>query len=367
MTLLYLFFLLQVNPFLYYFYGINQGVGAGSVRSALFIAGSFFIGLNAILASNFVSRVRVPFGLVMFALYSIVAVFYHLIYDQAFVFLYMFPLFEYISVYLLCFVIGPHKINYFFTEQLPFFVYTALPFASCFYVYSVISGTSFGPFKANIGSFDVNRWPDFITPLFAFISFSIKPSFLMFISALILITITLYRTVYLAILCMILFLFILSLPRWRNRIVIKWLYRVKLTQILLISLPFIVIAVGAPYLSFDNLSQVPDFSSFLSSLLSRFYSLFQPEPQTANSLSSRLDQIPVLISAVTSQLSQPLNFLVGSNPLLEGQYSFNYAFFPLVSLLLYGWPITLVVCYHIFSAVYPIILSMQTTDRRSLI
>ena len=271
----------------------------------------------------------------------------------------MFPLFEYISVYLLCTIIGHSRIHYFFSTQISSFVKIATPISLLLFLYSILAGLNFGPFRANVGLVTINRWPDFITPLFSFVAFAVKPSLLLAIITFVSTSITLYRTVYVAIIFMSLFL-ILSRLFYNINLSFNYsfLLRIKKRFLCIMLLLFTLLYFLSRSLSLGDSAQVPDFFTLFSSILSRFLSLFQSEPISSNSLSSRIDQIPLLFSALSTQLTDPFALLFGSNTVVGSEYAFNYAFYPIVSLLVFGWPITLLFSHIIFS-VYPLLVSSQ--------
>ena len=339
--MLTLFFFLQTNPIFVYILGLTSGLNAGKFRSSLYLLFvTIFLLYSFLKDPCFSSKIRLRYSSLFLFLFSSFSLIIHLYrgYDSSF--MYFFPLFEFILSYWFFSIIGFDNIYSFFKYRLQSYLAILIPASLFGWIFSVLSGTSFGVFKALVGPVTVNRWPDFITPLLSLVSFIYSPSILLIILLFFASIITLYRTVFIAVLLPLVFYSFTKLLS--NHTFSLRLYKVgRFRLILLFSLMFVIyFFLYSPFLSLDvgSSAQVSNIFDLIEAVFRRFLSLFLPEADYEFSGSARVSQLYPLLSEIASTFHKPLNFLLGSNILIDGINPLaNYAFYPLTSLLQFGF------------------------------
>ena len=205
-----------------------------------------------------------------------------------------------------------------------FFVFLNISLEIIFYLIDLINGISYGPFRAYISSFTINRNPSFFYPIFGLIIliFYKQNKFIKVVFSIIFIVYIMtlfYRTLYLALLFPLIFHFFKS----------KFIKKINLNFIFKTSLFLFILLVVIYYVDL-YIYKSTDFS-LLNLFLDRFEST-SLNLSNDSAQNQRVDQIPVLFKEI---LLNPLGG--GFNHEILGNRIYNYGYFMLHLIIYLGW------------------------------
>lgn len=341
------FFVIQNNFWLTNKLAINEGLGLGRYRAVILVV-MIFIGLILLLAKalssnnffsikiNSVEIIALAILLFMIGIHIIRDFF---IYDQV-DFIGVAPLIEciFFGVYFFLVVRKPILINETHVAIFSFFIFSNISLELFYYFKDILSGISYGPFRANIAGLVVNRNPSFFYPIFAFailrfsslkFYFRISYTIIFFIYVLTLF----YRTLYVA----LLFPFLYDLLRYGGKISIIGTFRfIMLLCVMLIGILFIDTIIESQF----------DFS-IVKAFTGRFSSTFT-DYSNDDAQKDRVNQIPDMLYVIAIN---PLG--IGFSGLVLDAEVYNYAFYFLHPILYLGWSV-LFVYWILYKKIYMI-------------
>ena len=326
-----LFFVLQNNFFLTNFLAINEGLGVGRFRSFILIyiiiIGLVLLFFKVITSSDFflykVNRFEFITLIIIVSLVILNLIKDYFVYQQV-DFIGVAPLVEIIffGVFFSFFVPDSVTVKKSHILIASFLVFLNISFELFFYFKDTLSGIQYGPFRAHIAGFNINRNPSFFYPMFAFLVLRFAPigsGFrLIYILIFIVYILTLfYRTIYISLLIPI----FLDLIFFGIKIRFFQIFRVFVVLSILI---FCLISLDGIF------EQQFDFS-LINSFSDRFSSTFTDYSED-EAQSGRINQIPDLVSGI---ILNP--FGIGFSGLIKDAEIYAYAFYFLHPILYLGW------------------------------
>ena len=339
---LVLFFLLQNNFILTNKLAINLGEGIGSYRAKILVC---FILIGTLLSiikivnnkniilTKSISRIDI---LVYFTFSLLIII--RLIIDfslyNSIDFIGVSPLVECLSFSFFFFLftdasihISKKSLNFIY-----FLIFVNVLFEIAFYFKDTLSAIQYGPFRANISGFVINRNPSFFYPIFCFVILkfaNLKSSLKILYSTIFIIYIftLFYRTIYMALIIPFIFDWIL----FNSKISLK---KVLNFFLLLCIITFLILIFDSYFKSNYNFSFIEIFSG-------RFTSTFNSvDIDSTDARNQRVDQVPEMLFTI---LKNPLG--IGFNGLVLDAEIYNYAFYFLHPILYLGWIVVFLYYY----------------------
>ncbi len=324
-----LFWLLQVNPVSIWIMSESSGLGYGSIRSTLYILGFTILTLILLfqLLSGATIRVSVLKIIFKFLCLLIIFVFLRIVIDlikfESLDFVGVFPFIEFIFSALIFSMFDVYKFINLNINRIRIISILIMILDICWWGYSIVSGVSFGVFRANISGLEINRMADlFYAGIASFILIDKESRLIFRTIALFTILITLYRSAYLSAIAVFFYYY------YQNRnhlnissIILKFIFAIFFTSFI------IVIFSGFVFKEFD-LNNI---------LIERFLSTFLSEGDVYGevSKSDRFNQVEPLIYAFLE------NIFIGTGfgyYLLE-EPIYNYFNYVLVASVIMGIPL----------------------------
>jgi hypothetical protein len=334
LNLLYiiLFFFGQNNFYLTHKLCLEWGIGIGAFRSMILI-GFLSLGTLLILVNIFFrnyNKIYIKselFILIIFIISFFLRIFFDFSFDGFIDFIGVASLVEGLFMIIFCGLLFSKK--YFlssnFLNFLAFFIFLNISIELFYYFSDLISGISYGPFRAYIAGFTINRNPSFFYPIFAFLflkffNFNKKIRLIyIFIFSIYILTFF-YRTIYVAILIPVIIDYIIFFDKNNflnfNKF-LKYFY--------LIFLSFCILFFIDNYI-YNNY----DFS-ILKVFIDRFSSTgvnIEEDPAQ----SQRIEQIPQMLITI---IEHP--FGIGFNGALPDGPIYLFAYYILHPFLYIGW------------------------------
>jgi hypothetical protein len=341
---LILFFLFQNNFYLTNKLSVELGEGIGSFRSKILI---IFIILGIILLlyksvfNNFFLNKKLekyPLYLFIFIIFILTfrIIFDLLVYSRIDL-IGLSPIIEGISFLIFFNFFTNDEINISRKQLLLLFfiIFTNSFLEIFFYLKDTLSGIQYGPFKANISGFTINRNPSFFYPIFCLviIKFAELKSYikLLYITIFTILIFTLfYRTLYLALIIPLIFDWLI----FNSKIYIK-----KFNKLIILFL-FLLLLI----LVFDSYFKTNYNFSFIETFTGRFSTTFTSDDLAAtDSRNQRIDQVPEMLIYI---IKNPLG--IGFNGLVLDSEIYNYAYYIFHPLLYLGWSIFILYFYLFF-------------------
>lgn len=213
-----------------------------------------------------------------------------------------------------------------------FLIFANISLEIIFYLKDTLNAVQYGPFRANISGFVINRNPSFFYPIFCFVILrfaKLKSVIKTLYSTIFIIYIftLFYRTIYVALIIP----FLLDSFLFNSKISIKKIF--NLFIILFIISVFILI--------FDSYFKTNYNFSFIEIFSGRFNSTFNSvDIDSTEARNQRVDQVPEMLFMI---IKNP--FGIGFNGLVLNAEIYNYAFYFLHPILYLGWLVILIYFY----------------------
>jgi len=336
-----LFFFGQNNFYLTHKLCLDLGIGIGAYRSIILISFIIFGFILIFLNVLFKNIIFIYNKTEIFIISLIIAVIIvHLIFDyskdNSIDFIGVASLIEGIFMLIFCGLLIKKSItiNYKIINFISIVIFANITIEMAFYFSDLFTGISYGPFRANIGGFTINRNPSFFYPIFALIilQFCNLNKILKLIYTLIFILYVFtffYRTIYIAILLPFLIdkLFFFE---FRFHFSLKKVIKFFIITLLIIVLIYFINYYIDVYYNFSIIN------IFIDRFTSTGVNVSDDPAQT-----QRIDQIPEMIIEI---LKSPLG--IGFNGSLVDGPVYLFAYYFLHPILYLGWIFVFALVYY---------------------